>query len=146
MKLQLSENLLDQMKRHALASGPHECCGILIGRRLNRANHVTRIEPAENIAEGDPARSYQIDWQALFGAVRRARIGADGIVGFYHSHPNGSAQPSVRDIDLAWPDCAYVILAMTADRSAEVTGWCKGGATQPFRQIPIEVIADRCLA
>ena len=45
----------------------------------------------------DPARHFEIDPAALIAAHRAARGGGPEVLGYYHSHPTGRAEPSDTD-------------------------------------------------
>jgi proteasome lid subunit RPN8/RPN11 len=48
----------------------------------------------------------------LIAAHKAARAGGPALVGYYHSHPSGPAEPSVRDTEGAMGDGAlWLILA-----------------------------------
>ena len=71
---------------------PRECCGLLLG-------HGSLIEsalPCANV-HPDPERQFEIDPAALIAAHRAARSGGPQVLGYYHSHPTGRAQPSETD-------------------------------------------------
>ena len=56
-------------------------------------------------------------------AEARAReVGAE-LLGFYHSHPDHPARPSQYDLDHAWPNLAYIIVAVASGRPGETTLW-----------------------
>ena len=76
-----------------------EVCGLLLGL----GERVEAVEPAPNIA-GSPAVAFEVDPAALCRASRRQRSGGPELLGYYHSHPGGSAAPSVRDAEGAAPD------------------------------------------
>ncbi len=80
----------------AAAAHPNECCGVLLGAADGEPAHVTAILPARNIAPA-PQRHFEIDPAVLIGAYRAERAGGDRIIGWYHSHPGGAAQPSATD-------------------------------------------------
>lgn len=111
-----------RLRRHAAESFPHECCGVLLGPASTAHRLAEEVVTALNIAD-DPACAYQIDWRTLFAAVRGTRGGNRRIVGFYHSHPDGSARPSVRDLREAWAGHVYVIVSVSAGRAADITAW-----------------------
>lgn len=112
--LRVAPGVLDCLVAHALASWPHECCGLLIGRR-QPGLRVVAARPQRN----DHPQSLEhyaldpLDW------LRCARTlsGEQGIVGVYHSHPNRSAQASVYDQQMAEPGLVYVILGVGPPRS-----------------------------
>lgn len=98
MEPEFSSELLERLLRDANES-PTEICGILRGT----GGRVTGAVPARNVAT-DPARHFEIDPAALFGALREARRGGAAILGWYHSHPSGSADPSPTDAAQAAAD------------------------------------------
>ena len=59
----------------------------------------------------------------------RASVGlSDGgtegeLLGFYHSHPDHPARPSQYDLDHAWPNFAYVIVAVAQGTAQDMTVW-----------------------
>jgi len=82
-----------------------EICGLLFGS----VHAIGRTQHAENVAER-PAETFEIDPRALFAALRAERAGGDRLIGHYHSHPNGSAEPSPRDLAAAEPGKYWLIL------------------------------------
>lgn len=89
----------------AAASPAREICGLLFGQ----PDRIARAEPAANVA-ASPHDTFEIDPRALFAALRAERAGGDRLIGHYHSHPNGSAEPSVRDLAGAEPGRYWLIL------------------------------------
>ncbi len=139
MSLYISQTDLDRLLEEARTALPEECCGLLIGRREGGDTYIDRIIPAGNIAEADRSKNYQIDWLTLFQTIRRTRDDKDGIIGFYHSHPDGSATPSTRDTESAWIDHSYVIVpAGRHARSAPVSWRIPTGGIR-FEKEPIVV-------
>ncbi len=59
-------------------------------------NRILEATVARNVAR-DPSIRFEIDPAHLFDAHRRGRAGPDRIVGCWHSHPNGRAEPSRHD-------------------------------------------------
>ena len=92
MMLEISREALDAIRAEAVASPDVEVCGLLFGQGLR----VSGIQSCRNVAD-DPATRFEIDPQALIGAHKAARAGGPGVIGHYHSHPTGNAEPSARD-------------------------------------------------
>ena len=86
----------------AQAQSPLECCGLLQGLRDGEAFEVTQIHPATNLAAS--AARFEIDPVAQFAAQKAARAQGQSIIGCYHSHPGGAAQPSAADLAGAGED------------------------------------------
>lgn len=96
MTLEVTKGILETLVARADQAGPNECCGILLGRD----GRILEARPAANIAS-DPRRHFEIDPQALVDAHRAARAGGPQVIGYYHSHPAGPAEPSATDRAMA---------------------------------------------
>lgn len=134
--------MLDTLVAHAQRDYPNECCGILVGVRSGPDRFVHRVIPSANIAIGDRRRNYQIDWKTLLATQRDARHACLQIVGFYHSHPDGSTRPTWRDLENAWADCSYLILAVSAGRYIDSASW---RTNAPRRSFEPESVTDHPL-
>ena len=104
----LSQAVRQTIVAHARAESPRECCGLLVGA----GRCVDFAIPLSN-TDSRPRTGFRVD-PAEHIAVRRIlrRVApARAIVGVYHSHPRGSARPSVRDIaESHYPEWLYVIV------------------------------------
>lgn len=110
MMLRISSELLSRLHALAAASPDAEVCGLLLGEE----DRVVEILPAANVA-AMPATHFEIDPATLIAAHRAARGGGLQVIGCYHSHPNGRAEPSVEDAAQSAPDGQYwVIVAQGA--------------------------------
>ncbi len=105
MGLKLSRQQRQQLLDWAEQAAPHECCGLLLGQDSD----VELIELASNVA-ADTRRRFEIDPAALIAAKKEARRGGLQILGYFHSHPNGLAVPSVEDARQAANDGRYWLI------------------------------------
>jgi desampylase len=96
MDLELTSGALATLLEEATKAHPCECCGLLLGKGLR----IERAVPAANV-HSDPHCHFEIDPAALIAAHRDARAGGPQVLGYYHSHPNGRAEPSPEDIAMA---------------------------------------------
>lgn len=92
MSLEIARSVLDTLRAEAARAHPRECCGLLLGRE----GRIEHAEPAENV-HSEPLRRFELDPRALIAAERVARAGGPQLVGYYHSHPAGPAEPSATD-------------------------------------------------
>ena len=132
----ISPPAMDALIDHVRRGLPEEACGILVGHGDDALVRVTEVVTAVNIDPGDRRRGYQIDWRTLFHTVRRLRDGEHDIIGFYHSHPNGSPRPSRRDVIDAWPGYVYLIVPICGGRMEAATAWRQeeqGGVFEELR-------------
>ena len=114
MKLQLSRIHQCQLLDWAVKAGAYECCGLLVGHE----GVVEEIELTANVAE-NPMCQFEIDPSALIAAEKRARQGGPSILGYFHSHPNGVSEPSIKDTQMAAADGRrWLIIA-----DGRITSW-----------------------
>lgn len=131
MPTELSSEVVECLLREAAIAHPHECCGILLGE----GEAVSAIRPATNV-HPEPQRHFEVDPQSLVDAHRAARSGGPQVLGYYHSHPNGLAEPSPTDRASAARDGAiWAIIA-----AGRITLWRLGDAG--FEALPY-VVAPR---
>ncbi|MBF0168574.1 MAG: M67 family metallopeptidase [Alphaproteobacteria bacterium] len=101
------------MRRLAEAAHPKECCGLLIGRRLEAATQVDEIRPCRNLLDKECQDRFEIDPTDRFAAMRQARAMGREIVGHYHAHPQGPARPSETDRGMMYePELIWLIIGM----------------------------------
>ncbi len=92
MEIELTSGIAATLRAEAARAHPLECCGLLLGQGAR----LLELRPAANVHPA-PERHFEIDPAALIAAHRAARAGGLQVLGYYHSHPNGLAQPSATD-------------------------------------------------
>ena len=97
--IEVTREALERLLHEAEAASPEEACGLLLGQK----GRIERIVPALNV-HPEPLRHFEIDPQALIDAHRAARAGGREVLGYYHSHPTGLAEPSAADCEAAAGD------------------------------------------
>jgi proteasome lid subunit RPN8/RPN11 len=107
------------IRRHGEQTYPHECCGALIGA----GGQVTTAVALPNTTEEGPRRRFLVRPSDYMMAEKRASELGVELLGFYHSHPDHPARPSPFDLDHAWPNFAYVIVAVASGTSKDMTVW-----------------------
>jgi proteasome lid subunit RPN8/RPN11 len=106
---------LRQIADAAEAAYPGECCGLLVGvQHKNGVHEVKRVAPSRNL--GKARDRFEIDPQLWVDVTRAHRGGAMRVVGLYHSHPDGPAQPSSIDLEAAWgEELVWLIVSVAGD-------------------------------
>ena len=118
-QLTIGAHVDEAIRAHGHETYPHECCGALIGRD----GVVAEILALPNTTEEGPRRRFLVRPSDYREAERRAtELGAE-LLGFYHSHPDHPARPSQYDLDHAWPNFAYIIVAVAAGVAGDMTVW-----------------------
>ena len=92
----LPGDLRAQILHQAATAHPHECCGLIAGVRMAADFRVLALHPARNLAVD--ADRFDIDPRDHLVASKAARTAGHQIIGCYHSHPDGGAEPSARDL------------------------------------------------
>jgi proteasome lid subunit RPN8/RPN11 len=95
MRVALPEGLRMQILTEASAAFPRECCGLLEGVCEGADFRVTALHPARNLA--DAADRFEIEPRDHLAAQKQARANGLALIGCYHSHPDGAAEPSATD-------------------------------------------------
>jgi proteasome lid subunit RPN8/RPN11 len=120
-RLVLTAAVAAAIRAHGAETFPHECCGALIGG--GTAGHVSTIVPLPNTTEEGPRRRFLVRPADYRLAEQRATELAGELLGFYHSHPDHPARPSQFDLDHAWPNFHYVIVAVASGTATDMTVW-----------------------
>ena len=97
-------------------------CGLLFGDD----RMIEEAEPCRNVAV-DPSRTFEIDPAALFAALRAERGGGQRLIGYWHSHPNGSTSPSATDVARAAADGKFWLIVADGRIDAWQAGPCQDG-------------------
>ena len=118
-RLKLEAGVAAAVRRHGEETYPHECCGALVG--LDGA--ATAAVALPNTTEEGPRRRFLVRPSDYRMAEARASELGSELLGFYHSHPDHPARPSQFDLDHAWPNFAYVIVAVASGKSQAMTVW-----------------------
>ena len=129
MAIEVSSAVIETLLAEAQAAAPNECCGLLFGE----GQGIAAAAPTRNL-HPEPESHFEIDPKALIDAHRGARSGGATLIGYYHSHPNGMAEPSATDREMAAAD--GMIWAIVA--AGRVGFWRSGDAG--FEALPYVVL------
>src|SRR5437764_7221748 len=130
----IPDDVLHQIARHANATYPAECCGLL----LADASAALRFQPianvagtAQGVATSDRTQrdGYVMDPKALLAALESADRSGGRLWGIVHSHPDAGAYFSSEDKSMAlgggtdplWPGVRYLVVSV---RGGRVDGAC----------------------
>lgn len=142
---------LAEIRRHAEADYPSECCGVILARgadeRLllrcrNRQDELHARDPAAH--PRDARTAYYIDPQDL---LRIGRYEADGhrVAVIYHSHCDAGAYFSETDRrnallgdEPAYPEATYVVVSVGQGRVAGAGAFRWDPARRDFLPVDVE--------
>ena len=112
---------LAKLHAHAEAGYPHEVVGILAGDRTT--SRIQRVHPLVNERSDSAHNRYKVSGLTLMRAERGLEAEGLDILGYYHSHPDHTAQYSDFDRDHALPNMSYVIVSVRNGVVAETASW-----------------------
>ena len=119
----LAPAAVDTIRAHGASTYPNECCGALIGVSGDGVTRVDEARPLDNVTAEGPRRRFMVSAADYRAAERHASEAGAELVGFYHSHPDHPAEPSQYDLDHAWPNFSYVIIAVGAGTPRALRSW-----------------------
>lgn len=140
MTLKISQGQFDLIKKQGEKAYPDECCGFLLGRRHKENKEVLMTLRADNARENqEKYNRFLITADAYLSCEKVASLKDLDILGFYHSHPNARAKPSLHDLEHGWPWYSYVIVSVREKAAKEVTSWVLQNDRSKFTQENIRV-------
>jgi proteasome lid subunit RPN8/RPN11 len=112
--LRVTREVYDAAVDHAREGLPAEVCGVL-GGDCGATSHARTLYRAENAA-ADTRTEYRIDPAEQLALMEEVEAAGQEVVGFYHSHPRGPAEPSPTDRRRAtWTGRSYVIVVLDGE-------------------------------
>ncbi len=136
--MKFAQQVLEEISAHGEEGYPQEICGVLVGPR--GSSRVTEARRASNIVVDRATDRYEIDPRDLLRIQRDCDERGLDVLGYYHSHPDHPAQPSVTDASRAWAGPVYVIVSVVERRAVLANAFIAQRDGGPFRQVPIDVI------
>ena len=139
--VEIPGSVLETIAVHALAAYPDECCGFLVARPDTEdaaaPRSIVRALPASNTYEGERRRRFLVRAEELRGAERDLEGTGEVLAGFYHSHPDHPARPSLFDQEHAWPWYSYLVTAVTSIHVGETRAFELDPDTAEFAEVPL---------
>jgi proteasome lid subunit RPN8/RPN11 len=112
----LPEVLAERILTHCLASLPNEGCGLF----AMDGDRLVQVYPTSNAA--DSPVSYTVPPAEHYAALEDAESSGWRLGGVFHSHPFGSAELSMIDLQAAIePEWIYLVVGMRGQ--PEIRGW-----------------------
>ena len=113
---------------------PHECCGLLEGTVHDDGWRVTAVHESRNLADR-PEQHFLIDPQLHINLLRHLRGAERSVIGCFHSHPHGRAEPSHTDLLSAVDHDFLWLIAAGEGESFDLRAWVF--TTNKFEPVPI---------
>lgn len=136
--IRLADAHRDLLRLEAEQAYPRECCGILVGRDEDGTFRVEKVVPSANLSD-TPHKTFEVD-MALRLRLQKELRGSDArVIGHYHSHPEGRAEPSPRDAERAWEEgMIWLILAVKTGLAVDIRAHLFKDSAQGFSRLAVE--------
>jgi len=124
--IHLAAQQRNEIAAHGERDYPYECCGLLLGSFLENGKGKICAETYQisNSREEEAKRNrFLIRPEELIRGEKYAASKGLDVIGFYHSHPDHPAVPSVYDLDHAWPVYSYIVVAVKSGRAKDLLSW-----------------------
>ncbi len=145
--IRMSETDLEAIRRHGVEAFPRECVGVLLGDVSDNVKIVREVRGLDNtfapsedfersvlaqeeLQAAPPTveavgqeRRYLVSPDTMFALMQEERRTKRKVLGFYHSHPNHPAHPSVYDREWASPWYTYIIVSILDGTPDALTAW-----------------------
>ena len=137
----MSRTTFEAIRTHGERTYPHECCGVLVGRRGEDGWQVEAAVEAVNARTDEALNRYEISPREVVEIELESRRRGLEIAGFYHSHPDHPAHWSQTDFaDAHWIGCSYVITQVSNGKAAETNSFCLSGGSEESKRFEAESI------
>lgn len=139
--VQITKAVVDAMKRHGKEAYPEEGCGFLLGPDAT-PRAIDEFRATGNVETEDRGLRYKVDPAETLKLTKELSGSGREILGFFHSHPDHPARPSVTDLDRAFTWYTYVIVAVEKGRPVDLRAWSleERSAKRTFREVEIELV------
>lgn len=136
--MKIATAALEAIRAHGAEGYPHEICGLLVGDP--EEGLVSDTRRLRNVNTERPHDRYDVD--SLEDMKVRKEIYAAGldVVGYYHSHPDHPARPSVFDSKRSWAGYVYVIVSIEKGVAVDTNAYVSEKDEGPLESQPLEVI------
>lgn len=140
-RLEVTPDVLEELRQIAEAAYPHEAVALLVGRESPGVRYLTRalkVGNASSVAERH--RRYRIAPNEYAAAERLAEEARLELLGVFHSHPDHPAIPSETDRAWAWPWFTYLVMSVNGGRAGEFRAWRPLEDRSAFEEEPLTVM------
>jgi len=124
MSVILSQTLQSQIFQHLQSTYPNEGGGFLLGSIKGENIRILETIQIDNVfAEEEQYHRYAMtpqDWMRLEDEADSRGL---TLVGYYHSHPDSPAIPSIYDREHALPNFVYIITQVQQAKAVDMRVW-----------------------
>ncbi|WP_169569922.1 M67 family metallopeptidase [Sneathiella limimaris] len=138
MDVNLTKKHFDCLRTHSIECYPEEACALIIGARVDDAIKVTDVVIAENVA-ANKERFFEVDPATRIRLEKQYRGQSCGVIGVFHSHPNGEARPSATDEKMVIErELFWLVASITQSGDFQLKGYIPG-STEGFEPVNLVI-------
>jgi proteasome lid subunit RPN8/RPN11 len=137
--VRLSQTAHEAIRVQAALSYPNEGCGALLG---GEPGEVREVIPLANEEAASPRTRFTVSPRDYLIAEETADARGLSLLGFWHSHPDHPARPSVTDREFAWPGLLTLVIAVARGEPQEITAWDVPEMDLPFRRLDLSIVPE----
>ena len=141
--INLTNDIINQFKKHGESDYPHECCGFILGNFINKESIGVEYLPAANTKEENRERRFLIDPMAYQKAEDEADDRGLSVISIVHSHPDHPDKPSEFDREHAWPGFSYIIISVQKGNAVCYRSWQLNADRKFFIEEDIKIIKEK---
>lgn len=142
-RLRVSDEAMRAIHRQLEAAYPEEACGALLADpEGDDDRQVIEAVPLPNHRSDERSRRYLIAPPDVLALERRAAERKLSVVGYYHSHPDASPDPSDYDREHAWPWYVYLIVSVRDGRAVGARAWELSDDRDRFVSVEIDETSE----
>ena len=124
MKVSIKKALQSEIFKHLESCYPNEGGGFLLGASNSDTVKVSETIHIQNVfEEAEQHHRYAMTPQDWIKLEDEADTRGLTLVGYFHSHPDSPAIPSIFDRDHALPNFTYLITQVNEARAVEMLAW-----------------------
>jgi len=124
MQILLAPEIQQRIFLQMESTYPNEGGGFLLGTAATDSIQIAEITQVENVFETEEQfHRYAMtpqDWMRLEDEADSRGL---ALVGYYHSHPDSPAIPSIYDRDHALPNFVYIITSVQQGKAVDMRVW-----------------------
>ena len=140
VEIELAE--LARLEAWAFSGYPRETAALLVGRVSPGHLRVEAAVPVRNAEVTDPFRRVRASASSFHAVDRWAASSGRDVVGFFHSHPDGTATLSDFDREDAPTGLAYLVLPVRGAGVGSLAAWCLPGGVRGPVELPVRSVPD----
>jgi len=138
--LVLEESVLNELKNIVRKEYPLEICGVLAGKIVGEKAFVKEYRILENILESSSRFWFdEREWMRIICEFKDKGL---DYIGLFHSHPNGSALPSLADRHrmMECPGEIWLIIAYAPEKGFDICAWVISDYISSFSKVIIVTV------